>query len=390
MSFSQATLDIIKALGNLRFAIKQQFYGRDEVADVLALGAVCHEHVLLLGPPGTAKTDLVTRFASLIDAPRFHYLLTRFTEPAELFGPMDLPAFQEGRYHVRTEGMLPKASIAFLDEVFQGGSAILNTLLTLVHERVFYNGSQREVVPLISLIGASNDLPEDPMLRAFSDRFALRVDVAPIPDDGLGHLLDHGWVLERERIEAERRAAKGQVTRDLPLLKQEDIRLLHDQLVEIKLDTVRPVYELLIKGLRAEGVELSDRRIVKGLKLVAGAALLDGREEAASKHLWPLYHVWSRVADAPIFRANVEPRIAEAGGEAPRRVREPQSILDDLGMLAGQAERLRGETAVTAHLMALNRLRREALVQHPGDKDLAGKIEAAIHGMMARLEQAYV
>lgn len=390
MSWPEITRKTIDRLATARKQLAEQFFQRAEAVEVLALAAVCHEHALLLGPPGTGKTDLVTRFAALIEAPRFQYLLTRFTEPAELFGPMDLPAFQEGRYHVRTEGMLPRASIAFLDEVFQGGSAILNTLLTLVHERVFYNGSERELVPLISLIGASNDLPEDAMLRAFSDRFVLRVHVAPVPDDGLPHLLDRGWELELDRLRAERRAAGGQVARTLPLLKEEQVRELHYQLPNIKLAAVRPIYEQILRELRAEGVELSDRRLVKGLKLVAGAALLAGREEATAADLWPLYHVWSRVADAPIFRAAVEPRILEAGGVAASRTREAALILQDLELLEEQAKRLRGETAIGAHLMALNRLRREAVLDHPSDKALRDRIEGAVHRIMAELEAAHV
>jgi MoxR-like ATPase len=390
LSWPDVTLKTIDRLARARKELSDQFYLRAEAVDVLALGAVCHEHVLLLGPPGTAKTDLVTRFAALIDAPRFHYLLTRFTEPAELFGPMDLPAFQEGRYHVRTEGMLPRASIAFLDEVFQGGSAILNTLLTLVHEREFHNGPVREPVPLISLIGASNDLPEDAMLRAFSDRFALRVHVAPVPDDGLSHLLDRGWELELERLEATRRAIQGQQARALPLLKEDQVRQLHHHLRDVKLTAVRPIYEQILRGLRAEGVELSDRRLVKGLKLVAGAALLAGREEATAVDFWPLYHVWSRLTDAPIFRTNVEPHILEAGGAAPARERASEQIDLDLELLEEQAKRLRGETAIGAHLMALNRLRREAVLNHPADKALRARIDAAVHRIMAALEAAHV
>ena len=105
-----------------------------------------------LGPPGSGKSELVSRFARGVKARSFQYLLTRFTEPAELFGPVDIQAFQQGRYHVRTEGMLPNAEIAFLDEVFQASSAILNTLLSLVHERIFYNGAELQPVPLLASV----------------------------------------------------------------------------------------------------------------------------------------------------------------------------------------------------------------------------------------------
>lgn len=387
MSFPEATRRTIDRLGRLAKELKRQLYRRDDAVDVLVLGAVCHEHVLLLGPPGTAKSDLLGRFAEQIDAPRFHYLLTRFTEPAEIFGPLDLPAFQEGRYHVRTEGMLPSASIAFLDEVFQGGSAILNTLLGLVNERIFHNGAARQRVPLLTLVGASNDLPDDPTLRAFADRFALRVLVDPAPDDGLSELLDRGWELELERLAAAKREERGESATVLPMLKEAAVRALHAHIAEIKLAAVRPHYEQILRDVRAEGIELSDRRIVKGLKLIAGAALVAGRAEAAPADLWPLRHVWSRPGDAPILGRLVDARIAEVTGVTLARSRAGRDIVLDLEMLEERERGLRGETAISAHLMALNRLRREALVDHPADTALRERVEATVRRVLSRLEE---
>lgn len=390
MSYPDASRKTIDRLARLQRELKRLLYRRDDAVDVLLLGAVCHEHVLLLGPPGTGKSDLVTRFAEQIDAGRFHYLLTRFTEPAEIFGPLDLPAFQEGRYHLRTEGMLPSASVAFLDEVFQGGSAILNTLLSLVHERIFHNGAQVQRVPLITLVGATNDLPEDPTLRAFADRFALRVLVEPVPEDGLAQLLDRGWSLEIERLDAERRAERGEAVEVVPLLKEAQLRELYAHVREVKLTGVRPLYEQILRELRAEGIELSDRRMVKGLKLIAGAALMAGREEATAADLWPLYHVWSRPSDAPILRRALEPRIVEAGGAARPRTRSIKELLADLEVLEERQQGLRGETAIAAHLMALNRVRREALLDRPDDKALRERIEAAVRRALTQLEETHV
>ncbi len=387
MSYPETTLRTIERLARLATDLKRQFHLRDDAVDVLVLGAVCHEHVLLLGPPGTAKSDLLTRFAEQIHAPRFHYLLTRFTEPAEIFGPLDLPAFQEGRYHVRTEGMLPSASIAFLDEVFQGGSAILNTLLTLANERIFHNGSVRQQVPLISLVGASNELPDDSTLKAFADRFALRVLVEPAPDNGLGELLDRGWDLEVERLDAAKRKERGEGTAVVPIVKESAVRALQYHLAEVKLSAVRPLYEQVLRDTRAEGLELSDRRIVKGLKLVAGAALVAGREKAEPVDLWPLRHMWSRPSDAPILRRVVEARIAEAGGGKPAAARGQKHILADLETLEEREGVLRGETAVSAHLMALNRLRREAILDHPDGRELRERIDTVVRRVLARLEE---
>jgi MoxR-like ATPase len=388
LTYPETAVRTIDRLSRLAKELKRQFHGRDDAVDVLVLGAVCHEHVLLLGPPGTAKSDLLTRFAEQIDAPRFHYLLTRFTEPAEIFGPLDLPAFQAGRYHVRTEGMLPSASMAFLDEVFQGGSAILNTLLTLVNERVFHNGPVLERVPLLSLVGASNELPDDPTLRAFADRFALRVLVEPAAEDGIADLLDRGWELELERLDAQKRKERGEGTTALPMLKEAAVRALHHHVGEVKLTPVRPLYEQLLRETRAEGLELSDRRIVKGLKLIAGAALIAGREEATAEDLWPLRHVWSRPGDAPILTRVVDAKIVEATGASISRTRGPKEVLADVELLEERERALRGETSISAHLMALNRLRREIVLDHPADVALRERIEATVRRVLARLEEA--
>lgn len=388
MSYPEQSLRTIDRLGRLGKELKRQLYRRDDAVDVLILGAVCHEHVLLLGPPGTAKSDLLGRFAEQIDAPRFHYLLTRFTEPAEIFGPLDLPAFQEGRYHIRTEGMLPSASIAFLDEVFQGGSAILNTLLGLVNERIFHNGSTRQRVPLLTLVGASNELPDDPTLRAFADRFALRVLVDPAPDDGISELLDRGWDLELERLEAAKREARGEGAAVLPMMKEAAVRALHEHLAEVRLSAIRPLYEQVLRDVRAEGIELSDRRIVKGLKLIAGASLLAARAEATPQDLWPLRHIWSRPADAPILARLVDARIGEVTGATLSKARQAREIRDDFEILAEREKALRGETAISAHLMALNRLRREVLMDHPDNAALREAIDTAVRRVLARLEGA--
>jgi MoxR-like ATPase len=163
---------------------------RDVAARALLLAALAGEHVLLLGPPGTAKSELARRLQRLL--PGAHYferLLTRFTVPEELFGPLSLRALEDDRYERLTEGYLPSAEVAFLDEVFKANSAILNTLLGLLHERQFDNGSQRLPVPLVCLVGASNEQPQDDSLLAFYDRFLLRVPVQPVDDAHFAALL---------------------------------------------------------------------------------------------------------------------------------------------------------------------------------------------------------
>jgi MoxR-like ATPase len=121
---------------------------RELIAEVVMLCAVAGEHALVVGAPGTAKSAAVRTIARQLGGTYFEYVLGRFTEPNEIFGPVDLRRLADGVVEIETAGMLPEAEIAFLDEVFLGSTAILNTLLGLLNERVFRRGATRLESPL--------------------------------------------------------------------------------------------------------------------------------------------------------------------------------------------------------------------------------------------------
>jgi MoxR-like ATPase len=375
------TPNIVKAIDRLNRVATElnlRFARRNTAIDLMRLALLTREHCLLLGPPGTGKSELVARFARGIQAQLFQYLLTRFTEPAEIFGPVDLKAFEGGRYRVSTDGMLPWAQVAFLDEVFQASSAILNTLLSLIHERIFHNGETPQPVPLIALFGASNYLPEDPTLRAFSDRFVLRLELSPVPDESLGELLGRGWDFELERLQSEPAAADSPISPD-------QLDALYRELAQVELGEVHTQYQEVIRRLRAEGVELSDRRLVKGLKLIRGAALLAKRRRATAADLWPLNHVWSSPEDRAVLHEVVQPIVEEAGGPALATHRPLHDLTEELDVLQGSAPDLRGDGAFTAHLGALGQIRRELLLYHPGEKPLLERVQASIREVLERM-----
>lgn len=249
---------------------------RETLVELVALAAVASEHVLIIGAPGTAKSEAVRRIAKATGGNYFEYLLGRFTEPSEIFGPVDLRKLKEGIVETEISGMLPEAEIAFLDEIFLGSTAILNTLLGILNERIFRRGHTRINVPLRVCVGASNALPMDESLAAFADRFLVRLFVEPIADPLLENLLEGGWDLAKKDFS---HAAKV-----------EDIDTLSNLVSSVDLSKIRPSIAQAVRILRSAGINISDRRAVKMQRLIASATILDGRMTAEMRDLWTLIY----------------------------------------------------------------------------------------------------
>ena len=248
---------------------------RGRVVRLAFLAALAGEHSLLVGPPGTAKSELARRLhLAFADASYFERLLTRFTVPEELFGPLSISALEQDRYERITTGFLPQATIAFIDEVFKANSAILNALLTLLNEREFDNGAGRERCPLVSVIGATNEVPADEVAEAFFDRFLMRLPVGPVSAPGFLDLL--------ELADAARPAVTDPLTGT-------DLAALQAGAGAVRLPgEVADLLAELRALLAAEQAYVSDRRWVKVAWLLKVAAASEGRSAVAIWDLWLL------------------------------------------------------------------------------------------------------
>ncbi len=306
---SEQELEPLRALPDQRILrdalarLTRGLIGREEQAQCLLLAALCGEHVLLIGPPGTAKSELARRLQLLLGGRYFERLLTRFTVPEELFGPLSLAALDEGRYLREIDGYLPTASVAFLDEVFKANSAILNALLTLLNERAFDQGAQRISVPLATLVAASNDVPDDPALLAFHDRFLFRCTVAPVSDEAFEALL-RSDALAATDAESGVGGAEARPFAGLFSIADASAAVVLPGSIVAALAAIRGV-------LAEASIEVSDRRWVQTVRALKVAAASHGRAEVAEVDLWLLR--WLLAAD-PQQATRIEAWFAERLG----------------------------------------------------------------------------
>ncbi len=362
----------------LREELNQTFLERESIIDGLLALYIARQHGLLLGPPGTGKSALVSAASQVFSgAQYFQWLLTKFTTPEEIFGPYSIRALQQDRFERLTTNYLPTAHVAFLDEIFKANSAILNALLTLLNERLFYNNGVPTPSPLITCIGASNELPEGAELAALYDRFTLRYWVGYVQDtDCLKQILLSRLTLLQTRVSLDK----------LTLMQQEAAQL----------DIPAPVVDGLITikdQLETENLVASDRRWKQILRLLQAYAYIQGDAAVSEEHFDLLPDcLWSKPQDRQMIQRIVAKvgnpitvkalEILDAAKEAVQQLGQPNAQ-DAQAKIDWMSKATAVDAQLQQQLDALDQL----LTQSQTPKRKAQRARTQVADMRAKLVQ---
>ena len=311
---------------------------RDDEVDLVLTALVAGEHALLVGPPGCAKSALLDAVLARTGGTKFSILMTKYTTPEEVVGPVSLTALKADRYLRVTAGKLPEADYAFLDEVWKGSSAILNTLLKILNERVYDAGDGvARTVPLRLCVAASNEWPSPDAgkeLAALSDRFLLRKAVAPIRSRaGRQRLL---W-------------ADGHAPKFSATVTPAEVDHARRRALALPWSAgAREAMEAVLTELAREGVRPGDRRQFKTVGAVRAFAYLTGADEVLPEHLEMAQHcLWDDPVEQPQTAARVIAKVANPAG-----MRVTHLLLEAEGVLAAADVRNLADAAKAAAKLA--------------------------------------
>ncbi len=318
-----------KRLANFRKSLGRFFVHKQELIDLMLVAAVAQEPLLLVGPPGTAKSDLVLKFKDALgiaDDDYFEYMLTRFTEPSEIIGPIDINQLRDGRYVRREQGKLPTARLAFLDEIFKSNSAILNILLTIINEKKFYQDGAPQPVRLRVLFAATNEVPEQSELGALKDRFVLKAESRSVQEEHFTELIDAGLQSEVYRTLNQKPWMEGHASLEDVVKANRYLMLLfarkhhggksaeeqNDRQVYFPAEVFREFQRLVKTLVREDRIFISDRKLVKLYKLFRVRAWLFSGGSVSREDLRLLAYLGETHQEIELLRDKVPQLLGEA------------------------------------------------------------------------------
>lgn len=316
--FSEEESQILEKIWDIGRNLKNYFIQRDEIIDTMFISLLCKQHTLLIGPWGSAKSNLIEYFTqTILGYSYFGWLLTKFTTPEELFGPYSIEALKNSRYERIPTGKLQEAHIIFLDEVFNGNSAILNSMLKAMNERVFEGKS----IPLQTIFGATNHIPKKGNQGAYFDRFLFRHFVQYID----GEERNFTDLLQLESFEIS------------TTISAEEIAILEAKIKKVSMNHILPHLTKLWQFLRAENIHASDRRWRWAKTALQAQALLDGRKEVLEDDLHLLKCIlWTEKKEIRIIESAIMKTISPIAAQIQELYQDAVQLDADLKTLDSQ------------------------------------------------------
>src|SRR5579862_8882243 len=327
-------------IARIRDELNRGFLERSDLIDGALTALLSSNHVLVIGPPGTAKSMLADELCRRIEgANYFQWLLTKFSTPEEIFGAVSLSGLEHDDYRRVTANKLPEAHIAFLDEIFKSNSSILNALLTIINERLFHNGRERVRVPLITMFGASNELPDEEELTALYDRFMLRFMV--------------DYISEEFRFLKMLEGSKPEVRTTITFAELDAARA-DTARVSIESGIIRSIADLR-RELATQQIVVSDRRWKNALDVLRAHAIVLGRNSVTEDDLIFLEHVlWKDPEEQPKVREAIRRLVKGYEEEARELLIQSQELKEYALDRNWESDELRNRALIEAHTKIAN------------------------------------